>query len=221
MQLLRCTLLSLCLLAQPAHAQLTGGTSLDTPLLDLIEISVLGRDLVAFGASGGEVRERLLLGEQVRWIDSRGALGVVITDQRVLAVATVSSAWQQSRYERGEAPPRAAQLGERVALVTTPRRALGFNAESGSLLEYRLGPQEVLRASYVGEQVGVVVTSRSALGLSPFRDSFQPQKLQVHEDLELVDARSSLATVRTSTRMLVFRASTGAWSERRREIHDR
>ena len=220
MQGFACTLLLLVLLAPSAHAQLTVGSS-DAPLLDLIEISLLGRDLVAFDANGGEVRERLHLGEQVRWIDSRGALGMVLTDQRVLAVGTGSSAWQESRYERGELAPHAAQLGDRVALVTTSRRALGFNADTGELLEYRLGPQEVFHAAEVGEQVGVVVTNRNALGLSPLRDTFQAQDLQVHEKLEGVDARSALATVRTSQRMLVFRAQTGAWSERRREINER
>lgn len=214
-----CWLLLPLLLATSAHARFTGVP--DVPLLDQIEISVLGHDLVAFGASGGEVRERLFLNEQVLWSASRGALGVVITDQRVLAVGIGSATWQQSRYERGEPPPLAAQLGDLVALVTTPRRALGFNAETGTLLEYRLGPQEYVQRSGVGAQVGVVVTNRSALGLSPVRDTFQVQDLRIHEQLEGVDARAALATVRTSDRMLVFRGNTGAWSERRREIHER
>ena len=218
--MLRSCFLALCMLLLPA-APAVAQDARDAPLLDLVEVSLLGRDLVAFVASGGEVRERLHLGERVHWSDSRGALGVVITDQRMLAVGAGSASWQEARYERGEAPPGAAQLGERVALLTTNHRALGFNADRGALLEYRFGPRETFHASGVGEQVGVVVTNRSALGLSPLRDRFQSQDLQLHEQVELVDARSALATVRTSRRLLVFRGRTGAWSERRREIHER
>jgi hypothetical protein len=92
---------------------------------------------------------------------------------------------------------------------------------SASLLEYRLGPQEVLRTAGVGEQVGVVLTTRNALGLSPYSDRFQAQDLQVHEEVEGVQANDSLVTVRTSERVLVFRANTASWSERRRDIHGR
>jgi hypothetical protein len=136
-------------------------------------------------------------------------------------VGTRSASWQERRYERGEAAPLGAQLGDRVALVTTPRRAIGFVAVSASLLEYRLGPQEVLRTAGVGEQVGVVLTTRNALGLSPYSDRFQAQDLQVHEEVEGVQANDSLVTVRTSERVLVFRANTASWSERRRDIHGR
>ena len=52
MRRLSLTLLLLCLLASPARAQTTAGVG-DTPLLDLIEIDVLGHDLVAFRAGGG------------------------------------------------------------------------------------------------------------------------------------------------------------------------
>lgn len=214
--------LPLLLLLVAAAAPPAAGQSVGTsPLLDLIEIQRLGRDVIAYGASGGEVRERLHIGERVLWSGSRGQVGVVVTDQRVLAVGTQSSDWQERRYERDERAPAQAQLGDRIALVTTSRRALGFHPQTAELLEYRLGPQETLRTSGVGEQVGVVVTSRNALGLSPVRGAFQEQDLQVGERIEVVDAGSSLATVRTSQRMLVFSGATGSWSERRREVHDR
>lgn len=190
------------------------------PLADLLEISLLGRDLVALDGGGGERSVRLHLGEDVLWRGSRGAVGVVITNERLLAVATRSAGWQEERYQRGEPPPAQALLGDRVALVTTDRRALGFSGSAGSLVEYRLGPHEVLRSFRVGENVAVVVTDRKALGLSPSGGGFFETELHLNERLEGVDTRSALATVTTSRRLLVFRAATGSWSERRRELSE-
>ena len=162
---------------------------------------------------------RLNLTERVLWSGSRGTVGVVITNERLLAVTTGSAAWQEERYQRGEAPPADALLGDRVALATTPRRVIGFLG-TGNLVEYRLGPRESLRSVRVGENVGVVVTDRKAVGLSPSTGRFTETKLQLHERIESVDTRSTLATVTTNRRLLVFRAPTGAWSERRRELND-
>jgi hypothetical protein len=68
--------------------------------------------------------------------------------------------------------------------------------------------------------VGVVLTDRVALGLSPSTGGFFDTEIQLHERIERVDTRSAVATVRTSRRLLVFTASTGLWSERRREINE-
>ena len=41
------------------------------------------------------------------------------------------------------------------------------------------------------------------------------------ERIEAVEARSNVATVTTQRRLLIFRANTGSWEERRRKIHRR
>jgi hypothetical protein len=192
----------------------------EVPLVDLLEISFLGRDIVLLGGESGQPSVRLLKGEQVLWSDTRGIVAVVITDQRVLAAGSRSSAWQEDRLRRGEAPPAGALLGDRLALLTTPQRALGFNGTSGSIVEHRLGPREQVVSAHVGENVGVVLTDRVALGLSPTTGGFFDTEIQLHERVERVDTRAAVATVRTSRRLLVFTASTGLWSERRREIDE-
>ena len=206
----------LLLAATPAASQQIGSV----PLTDLLEIALLDRDVVALSGEGAQVSVRLNLTERVLWSGSRGTVGVVITNDRLLAVATGSAAWQEERYQRGEAPPVDARLGDRVALAATPRRVFGFLGSTGNLVEYRLGPREALRSVRVGENVGVVVTDRKAVGLSPSTGGFTETKLQLHERIESVDTRSTLATVTTNRRLLVFRAPTGAWSERRRELND-
>lgn len=191
----------------------------EIPLADVLEVVVLDRTLVAIDArGGGQTSERLDLDERVLWTGARGSVGVALTDERLLAVGASSGSWQEARYLRIEEPADRALLGERVALVTTDVRALGFDGGSGNLVETRLGPRERVVARRIGENVAVVVTGRRALGLSPFVGGFFPIKLDLFEQLEDVTALANLATVTTDRRVLIFRAPTGSWEERRRDL---
>lgn len=205
------------MLADGAGAQVSFD---EVPLADILEVMLVDRDLVAIDAQGGGQRsERLLLGESVLWMDSRGAVGVVLTDQRVLAVGVGSASWQEERYLRTESTPRDALLGDRVALVTTASRAIGFSSSSGNLIETRLGVHENVVARRVGENVGVIVTNRRALGLSPLVGGFFGVDLLLKERIESIDARANLVTLATDRRLLIFRSPTGSWEERRRELN--
>jgi hypothetical protein len=210
-------LLAMAALSAPAWAQDVAG---EVPLADVLEILVVDRDLLAIdAASGGQTAARLRLDETVVWKGARGKVGVIITDQRVLAVATQSGSWQEAGYGRTELRPESALLGERVALAITSERVLGFNGGSGNLAEYRLGPREQVVVARVGENVGVVVTDRKALGLSPFRGGFFTTPIAIGDQIEAVTAESNLATLTIGRRVLIFRATTGSWEERRRDLH--
>ena len=215
----RSWLLSLCIAAAIApalaNAQRTRGD--EVPLGDLIEIVVMEDEILGIDAeSGGSSVVRRRLGEPVLWTGVRGRVGVVITDQRVLAISPRTGGWQEAPYERSEPPARTAELGDRVALIVMPGRVLGFLGTVGRFVQVRLGPNEDLRAQSVGANVAVVVTSRAAIGLSPEAGGFFSIRLQVRERIAAVSARSNIATVTTDQRVLVFRAPTGTWAERRR-----
>lgn len=191
----------------------------EVPLADVLEIIVLERQLLAIDAnSGGQTTENLELKESVIWHESRGKVGVVLTDRRILAVSDRSAAWQEERYRRTEQVPATAILGDRLAIVTTSERVIGFNATSGNLVEVGLGPRETVVASRIGENIAVVVTSRRALGLSPQRGGFFPIKVDLSERIDEVSARSNVATVKTNRRILIFRGPTGTWEERRLDL---
>jgi hypothetical protein len=204
------------LLAAPAGAEPAVG---EIPLADVLEVLVVDRDVLAIDArGGGQTAARLRLDESVRWKGARGAVGVVITDQRILAAAAGSAAWQEMQYGREETPPEAALLGERVALAVTNVRAVGFDGGSGNLVEYRLGPREQVVGLRVGENVAVVLTDRSALGLSPFVGGFFRAPVDLGDRFESLQAESNLATLTGERRLLVFRATTGTWEERARTL---
>lgn len=189
------------------------------PLGDLLEIVVLEekRELLAIDAEGGGASSlRLRIGERVLWRGTEGLLGVVLTDERVLGVATGSASWQELDYERGESFASVrVELGDRVALVWTPARALGFVGTTSRFSEARLGPREEIVRTGIGANVAVIVTDRRALGLSPRAGGFFPIRMQLREEVASVEAGANLATVRTDDRILVFRGPTGTWEERR------
>jgi hypothetical protein len=191
----------------------------EVPLADVLEVLVLDRQLVAVDARGGGQRELALrLQERVLWTGARGRVGVALTDQRVLAVAAGSAAWQETDRQLDEVLPGDALLGDRVALVVTSRRVLGFDGGSGNLVESRLGVRERVLALRAGENAAVVVTDRRALGLSPMVGGFFEAKLSQVERFESLTAAANLATVTTDRRVLIFRAPSGSWEQRLRTL---
>jgi hypothetical protein len=187
------------------------------PLGDLVEILVLENVFIAVDAeAGGTSTVERLLGERVLWTGTRGLVGVILTDERVLAIATRSSTWQEVNYRPGETPAQNAHLGDRLAVVVLPQRTLGFVGPLSRFTELRLGPQEDLRMLSVGANVAVLVTNRSALGLSPDAGGFFPIELQLREKIEQVVTRTNVATIHTDQRVLIFRGPTGTWSVRRK-----
>jgi hypothetical protein len=211
-------LLLIFAVASPVEAQGVRGQRGEArpfPLLDLMEIVVLQRQLLAVDAGGGgQVEEKLQRGEEVVWTGSRGRVGVVLTNQRILAVSTISASWQSTRFMRGEKHPVDATLGDRVALLLTNKRAIGFDGNTGNLVEKSLGPNEVVIGSAVGENVAVVITPRRALGLSAFTGGFFQTRISVGDRLEGTSAQANLVTLTFSDRLLFFRAPTGSWEER-------
>jgi hypothetical protein len=200
--------------ALPASAQ-----PRDVPLVDVLQVLVREREVLAIDAeSGGQLEEDLHLGERVLWHGSRGRVGVVLTDQRLLAAGVGSGAWQDARWRSAETRPTGAMLGERVALVLTSQRALAFDGGSRNLVESSLGPRETVLVSRVSENLGVVVTDRRALGVSPFVGGFFETKLQLGERIQDLAAAANVATLTTSRRLLIFRAPTGSWEERNLDL---
>ena len=203
--------------AMPADAANAEG---DSPLSPLLEIVELPRTLLAIDSeSGGETPVRLELGETVYWKQSRGRVGAAITDRRMLMVATRSGAWQDVRFQSGERIPKAAELGDRIVLITTNERAIGFDSGNRNAVVASLGPQESWGQTAVSANVAVVLTDRRALAIAAGAGGFFEIKLRVSEVVEYVSAFANHATVSTPARLLIFRATTGSWAERRLRVN--
>jgi hypothetical protein len=210
--------LLLVLIPAPGSAQGFGGRG-ELPLEDLLQIVLVDRNLRALDArGGGGPTERLEIGEELLQAESRGRVGVAITDRRILAIGVGSGFWQQTRYRQRERPPSQVLLGDRLALLITGKRFLFFDGGTGNLTGRTIGLGETLVATDVASNSGVIVTNRRALGFSPFTGGFSEIGVQIEEDIEEVSALSNLVTVLTSQRLLTFRAPTGAWAETDRNL---
>ena len=158
---------------------------------------------------------RIVIAESLGPMARQRQVGVAVTDQRILAATTNSSRWAETSLHRTETTPEEVLLGERVALMQTNERVIGFNGGSGNLVEMNLGLREVVLVRSIGENVGAVVTDRRAIGLSPFAGGFSAIALGLKERIESLNCNANLATVVTDRRILIYRSPTGSWEERR------
>lgn len=186
--------------------------------LDVISIQQDDRNLYGFNSlTGTRARVRLEVAEVVLFNESRGRVGIVLTDRRALGL-TVGGNFQEVRYRLAERVPDYAVVSERVALVATTQRALGFVGKFGGWIEEDLPPGEAAQALRAGTGVGVVATNRRALGLAPDVGVFASISFRLKESLASIDAEDTLATLRTDQRILVFSGPRATWTLRERDI---
>ncbi len=207
-------------LCATAIAPAAAARDVDSPLSPLLEVQIVGRELLAIDSeNGGQRSERLERGEAVLYTRSQGRVGVVVTDRRMLAISTGSGSFQVARYRKGEGPPPDVSIGDRVALAMMPSRAVGFDGNSHNIIESTIGPRETVLDTAVGPNVAIVVTDRRALGLSSARGGFFEVRLRVGEQFQSVSAFANHASLQTSQRLLIFRGPDAAWEERRLPIN--
>jgi hypothetical protein len=184
----------------------------EVPLGDVIEVVALEREIVAIDARTDSQRTiRLKPQEKVVWSGAKGEIGVVLTGRRALAISAGAAEWQELSYGDGKAAPYSALLGDRVALILTGDRVIGFN---GHFAQSKLDSTERVVASQTGGNVGVVVTAERALGLSP-SVGFVETPIEARERIESVLAGANVATVTSDERVRVFRAPSASWEVRR------
>jgi hypothetical protein len=190
-----------------------------TATLDSVDIQDLGGEFLAIRDGASPTRVRLIAGEKALWYAAEGAVGLVLTDRRFLAVSPNSSGWQEVRLRPsdGRSPP--VELAANVALLLSPRRVLGFSGRSGVLSETSLTPQEVVVATGAQEHVGVVVTNRRTLGWASRFAGSAERALGVHESFESLRVGSTTASVRTTKRVLSFDSSSALWRDESIPIH--
>ncbi len=197
-----------------ASASRAGDPAL-APLEDRIQLIVYPHYVLAIdGKRREERRVSLRVGERVLATASDGLVGIVRTEQRLLAVAVGSGSFQEVRFHLDEQLAGDPELGDGVALAVTNRRVLGFEAGGRNWVEGALGPRERVLATAVANFVAAAVTDRRVFGLSPKRGGFFEATLAAQEPVLSLEATGDLATLRTPTRLLLFRAADGRWTER-------
>ncbi|MEM9174040.1 MAG: hypothetical protein AAGC67_02310 [Myxococcota bacterium] len=111
--------------------------------------------------------------------------------------------------------PPVVYVEERVGLVLTGRRLLGFSGGPGRWAEERMRPGEAVVDLALGDEVAVVVTGDRVLGLSARRVGFDEDSLGPRERIETVGASDRSGTVMTERAIRTFSVVRG-WSQDRR-----
>jgi predicted RNA-binding protein len=187
-------------------------------LEDAIAVQVIDREVVAFDLEGsGRLALRLELDEHVLFHAARGRVALVLTTSRMLGATPASSSWRAERYRISETPVDGAWLSQTLGLVITSERALAFFGP-GNWAEQSLGPREDVHTVRLGPAAGVVVTNRRALGISAHTGGFFETRLRINEEIESVTAVSSIATITTTQRTLLFKGPSAVWVEHRRPL---
>ncbi len=210
-------LLTLIAFSAFSQAPLTPG---DVVLEDTLSVDHIGRSLYAFDSlSGGQNQFDLDLREKVIFQGAGGRVGLVVTNRRLLAIASGQGGWRVQPLQLAEQGHTQQWISSRVALVVTPKRIIGFDAGTSSWLEVGVGPNEEVEQARVGSSTAIVLTGNNVYGMSPNAGGFFAQPLQIHEKVESVSAAATIGRVLTSQRLLIFKAGTGAWSVAERPIH--
>lgn len=199
--------------AGPAPAAPPVVTQDEVVLEDQIAIEVIGRDVYGFDAQGGGRNHiRLDLDEWVVAQGQRGYLAYLMTNQRVLALASGKGPWRELPLRVGESAHALAWIAPRVLVIATAQRILGLDSRSAVWLQVDVGPNETVTHVELGASTAIVLTDRQAYGLSPDAGGFFAIRLRLHEKIEQVTASATLGQVRTSQRILIFRSPRGGWS---------
>jgi hypothetical protein len=182
---------------------------------DQVDIAVVDHKLIAVvGVGFAAVEERLGLGEQVLAVRSRGFVGVVSTNRRLLAISSRSNIFAELRYRvsEGNIGEDALHVGDRLALVELPTRIVAFTPFGGGWFELSLGPGETPRRVEAEADVAAVVTPRRAIAFSPRLRSFVQFPLTPDEDVERASLSDESITLILPHRILVFRDGDEFWT---------
>ena len=204
-------LLAASLCAAAAAEVLEPGAQIE----DQLDVVQVDRRIIAVSSLGGTIFETPLeLGEHVRGILSRGLMGIVTTNVRLLAATAGSSRFKTLRYRvtEREATAPEPQVADRVALVALGPRVAALAASSAGWSQLALGPQEELRHTQVSANLALVLTDRRAVAFSAASGGFVEEPLSPEEAIESVSLKDGSITLETPRRVLVFHAGRPVWT---------
>ena len=185
------------------------------PVEDMVDIHV-GKDKLVAVKQGMSISEKKLrLKEKVRWQGSRGYIGAVLTSERLLAVSAALSGWVELDLQLGEGQSGLPEifLSERLLLMTTKKRLVGFDGgtRSWTVIDIPLHERVIERA--IDAYVAVVITTGRVYGLAIGVSSFIEEPFKKNEKVLSVNTSSYNASIRTSRRLLIFKSSGAFWRE--------
>ena len=183
---------------------------------DVIDIHMGDKELIAVKQGETVSKINLQLRETILWKGSDGYVGAAITNERLLAVSRSSSGWIELPFRLSEAyeeTPPDVLLSDRLVLLATDKRLIGFDSDSNRWATVDLPLHEELVKTAIDSHVGIGVTTGRAYGLAKGVGTFVEKRFNENEEILSVETSAFSATIRTSRRLLIFKSSGAYWRE--------
>lgn len=158
------------------------------------------------------------VGERVLASQVKGHVAALLTTQRFLATSTDIADWRS--YELGIDEPDGSEmsLSPYLVLLMTNSHAVVFDGHNGRFISYEIPLGETVAAKGIAPQVAAFATEYRVVAFAQKQQVFREMALDLDETIRDLQVTPGLVTVKTSERLLTFRADDGVW--RTRDINE-
>ena len=181
---------------------------------DLIDIHVVKNEIVAVREGVAVHRERLGVHEEVLWKGTRGYVGSVLTNKRLLAVSATIPGWrtQNLRIEEfAESAEHEISISDFLVLAIMPKRVLLFDGLANDWAQMDIPLHDPVLDTVLENFVAAVITDKRVYGVAARRGRFVEERFQANERVESITSRAHSVSIRTNRRLLVFRSRSPFW----------
>ncbi len=182
---------------------------------DVIDIHAVDGEVVAVRKGRVLRRQGLGVREEVLWIGSKGHVGAVLTDRRLLVISGNSPNWQDRDFlldEAAEDMEANIMISNFLILAVTHRRIIFFDGLSNSWVVKDIPLHDRVEKILIDHYVAAVITEKCSYGVAARRNRFVEQRFGSDEKVESTRTRPHSVTIYTNRNLLVFRSRTPFWS---------
>ncbi len=182
---------------------------------DVIDIHAVDGDVVAVRKGRVLSRQGLGVREEVLWIGSKGHVGAVLTNRRLLVISASSANWQNMDFRLDEAAEDLEShimISNFLVLAVTHRRIIFFDGLSNAWAVKNIPLHDRIEKILIDHYVAAVITEKRAYGVAARRGRFVEQRFGSDEKVESTRTRPHSVTIYTNRNLFVFRSRTPFWS---------
>lgn len=183
---------------------------------DTIGIHQIEDELIGIVQGRREYSVDLDHDEKIVWSGTKGEVGAVLTENRVLALTRVSRGWVELELrsrESGKPESITPHISDYLVMVVTDRRIVGFDSRDGEWVQQFIPIHDQRVDSHINNYVAAVITSKRVFAWGWGRSGFKEKRLRRNENIQSVDTNPHTVTIGTDHRVLVFKSRAGGWRE--------
>ncbi len=199
----------------------------DTPPFNFdnygINVEVIGNEIIGLNTlTNVRVVEKLKEGESVTAALSKGKIGAVLTDRRLLGFNAITNTWTSfETFFNKDVFPNEIKVSSNMALAIAKRRVYAYTSASNEWKFELISFTEQTLSCDISDNLIFVRTSDRLLTFPLHKHKWFPQNLYAGEEIKDVAMGENFVTVTidnmmsTDKRILTFNAKDGKWTEER------